>query len=152
MDESLSTEDRVRRLEDQLEIQRLVNEYGRLLDQREFAAFAQLFAEDGEILLGPLARATGPANIQEAMEAVISRPPGEDIHIIGTPLIDLDGDTATSEVMWTVLRRGLDGSPSVSMVGRHRDNLVRTGGQWRIKRRRGFVDIPGALDPSSSGQ
>jgi len=148
----MSTEERLRRLEDQLEIQRLVNEYGRLLDQRNFVAFAQLFAEDGEILLGPLARATGPTEIQRAMEAAVPGEPGDDIHIIGTPMIELDGDTATSEVMWTVLRRGPDGSPLLSMVGRHRDTLVRNGNQWRIKRRRGFVDIPSVLPPGESGQ
>jgi 3-phenylpropionate/cinnamic acid dioxygenase small subunit len=141
----LSTNERVQRLEDQLEIQKLVNVYGRLLDQRDFEAFAKLFADDGEILLGPLARATGPAEIQRAMEAGVPGPRGEDLHIIGTPTIELDGDTAKSEVMWTVIRRGNQDSPVVSMVGRHRDDLVRERGQWRIKRRRGFVDIPSAL-------
>ena len=145
MSEPISTDERVQRLEDQLEIQKLVNVYGRLLDQRDFGAFAQLFAVDGEILLGPLARATGPAEIERAMEAALPGPPGEDLHIIGTPIVELDGDTARSEVMWTVLRRGAQDGPMVAMVGRHRDELVRVGGQWRFKRRRGFVDIPSRL-------
>jgi ketosteroid isomerase-like protein len=143
----MSLEQRVQKVEDILQIQRLANDYGRLLDQRDFAAFAALFAEDGEILLGPVARAAGPAEVQRAMEAALPGPPGEDVHIIGTPMVELDGDTATSEVMWTVVRRGPDGSPVVSMVGRHRDDLVRQGDQWRIKRRRGFVDIPTAVAP-----
>ena len=79
------------------------------------------------------------------MEAAGPGPPGSDLHIIGTPMIELDGDTATSEVMWTVVRRDSQDNPVVSMVGRHRDDLVRERGQWRIKRRRGFVDIPSAL-------
>jgi uncharacterized protein (TIGR02246 family) len=149
--EALSLEQRVRSVEDVLEIQRLVNAYGRLLDQRDFEAFAELFADDGEILLGPVARATGRAEVQRAMEAALPGPSGEDLHIIGTPTVELHGDTATSEVMWTVVRHGADGSPVVAMVGRHRDDLVRERGEWRIRRRRGFVDIPTALARQDGG-
>jgi uncharacterized protein (TIGR02246 family) len=148
--ESVSLEQRVRAVEDALEIQRLVNDYGRLLDQRDFGAFAELFAESGELLLGPVARATGRAEVQRAMEAALPGPPGEDLHIVGTPMVELDGDSATSEVMWTVVRRGADGSPVVAMVGRHRDDLVRERGQWRIRRRRGYVDIPAVVAPRDS--
>jgi uncharacterized protein (TIGR02246 family) len=145
VDDAVTLEQRVRRVEDVLEIQRLVNDYGRLLDQRDFAGFAELFAEDGEILLGPVARAAGRAEVQRAMETALPGPPGENLHIIGTPMVDLDGDTATSECMWTVVQPDPDGTPVVSMLGRHRDDLVREDGRWRIRRRRGFVDIPGAV-------
>ena len=79
------------------------------------------------------------------MEAAVPGPPGASYHIIGTPMVDVTGDTATSEVMWTVVHRGADGRPILSMIGRHRDDLVREGGRWCIQRRRGFVDIPSAL-------
>jgi uncharacterized protein (TIGR02246 family) len=138
-------EQRLRQVEDVLEIQRIANDYGRLLDERDFATFATLFAEDGEILLGPMARASGPAEIRRAMEAAVPGPPGASLHLIGTPIVALAGDAATSEVMWTVVRRGEDGNPVVSMIGRHRDDLVREDGRWKIRRRRGFVDIPTAL-------
>ena len=61
-------------------------------------------------------------------------------------MIKLDGDRATSEVMWTVIQRGEDGRPIVPMIGRHKDELVREqDGQWRFRLRRGFVDIPSRL-------
>jgi uncharacterized protein (TIGR02246 family) len=138
-------EERLRRVEDVLEIHQLCNDYGRYLDSRDFAAFATLFARDGEILLGPVARAAGPEGIRHAMERAVGGPPGESLHIIGTPSVQLDGDTATTEVMWTVLHRQEDGTPALTMVGRHLDDLVREDGRWRIKRRRGYVDIPSAL-------
>jgi uncharacterized protein (TIGR02246 family) len=147
MTDTATVEQRLQMVEDLLEIQRLANDYGRLLDKGDFEGFANLFATDGEISLGPMAQATGPAEVRRAMEAAIPGPYGESFHIIGTPTVDLDGDTATSVVMWTVIRRGSDGNPVLSMIGRHRDNLVREAGRWRIKRRRGFVDIPSALPP-----
>jgi hypothetical protein len=62
----------------------------------------------------------------------------------------IDGDSATSEVMWTVVQRGSDGAPVVAMIGRHRDELVREDGRWRFRLRRGFVDIPSAM-PTQAG-
>lgn len=141
-------EGRVRALEDMVEIQQLVNNYGRFLDQGDFAGYAELFATNGEILLGPLARAAGRDEVRKAMEAAAPGPYGNSFHIIGTPLVDLDGDTATTEVMWTVVNKGADGRPVVGMIGRHKDDLVREDGRWRFKRRRGFVDIPSAYPQS----
>jgi ketosteroid isomerase-like protein len=138
-------ESRLRRVEDLLEIQRICNEYGQRLDRCDYAGYAALFADDGEIMIGPVARAQGPAAIEEAMKNAAPGPAGNSVHIIGTPVIDLDGDTATTEVMWTVLRRGDDGQPYLAMTGRHRDDFVRVEGRWKIRKRRGFVDIPDAM-------
>ena len=145
MADEVSLEERLRKVEDTLEIQRIVNDYGRFLDEGDFESFAELFAENGEILLGPMARAKGRAEVRRAMEAAVPGPYGASFHIIGTPMVELAGDSATSEVMWTVVRRRDDGTPLVSMIGRHRDDLVREAGRWRIQRRRGFVDIPSAV-------
>jgi hypothetical protein len=48
--------------------------------------------------------------------------------------------------MWTVLARGADGRPSVTMTGRHRDDLVHEGDGWKFGRRRGYVDIPSSME------
>src|SRR5580658_7635283 len=50
-------EGRLRRLEDVIEIQQLFVSYGHCLDRGDFAAYAQLFAEDGEFMMGPVGRA-----------------------------------------------------------------------------------------------
>ena len=31
------------------------------------------------------------------------------------------------------------------MLGRHRDDLVREDGAWKIARRRGYVDVPSVM-------
>jgi uncharacterized protein (TIGR02246 family) len=136
-------ESRLARLEDLLEIHQLFIDYGRHLDRGDFAAFAQLFARDGEILLGPIARAKGRADIQAAMEAALGGRVGETLHVISSPAVQLDGATATSEVMWTVLARTAAGGLAVTQAGRHVDELVREDGHWRIQRRKGFVDLSG---------
>lgn len=138
-------QDRVRRLEDILEIQQLFIDYGHFLDAGDFEAYASLFASEGEVLLGPLGRARGPGEIRALMEKALEGTVGQSFHVISNPMISLQGDTATSDVMWTVVRRAADGQPSLSMIGRHRDDLVREDGRWRFLKRRGFVDIPSAM-------
>lgn len=141
-------EARLQRLEDLQEIGQIFVDYGRLLDLGDFAAFSRLFAIDGEILLGPYGRATGPAAIEALMTRAIGPIVGHSYHVISSPVIELDGDTATAEVMWTVVDRDDHGKPRLGGIGRHRDALVREDGRWRIKKRRGQVDIPSAIAPA----
>ncbi|MDA8045334.1 MAG: nuclear transport factor 2 family protein [Actinomycetota bacterium] len=136
-------EARLRRLEDLDEIRQLFIDYGQLLDRGDFAAYAQLFAEDGELMIGPLGRAKGRAEIEAMMSKVGGS--GGSLHLITSPVVQLDGDRATSHVMWTVVNRAEDGHPLVGMVGHHEDELVREQGRWRFARRRGFVEIPSAM-------
>ncbi|NQZ99324.1 MAG: nuclear transport factor 2 family protein [Myxococcales bacterium] len=138
-------QDRVQRLEDILEIQQLFIDYGHHLDAGDFEAYASLFANEGEVLLGPLGRAKGRDQIRSLMETALDGAVGTSFHVISSPMIALRGDTATSDVMWTVVHRKEDGHPSLSMIGRHRDELVREDGRWRFLKRRGFVDIPSAM-------
>ena len=116
-----------------------------------FDTYASLFAEDGEVLLGPIGRAKGRAEIKELMTKTLSSGVGSSYHIISSPQVQLDGDAATSEVMWTVVNRTRDGEAALSMIGRHRDELVRENGRWRFARRRGYVDIPSAMPAQRAG-
>lgn len=136
---------RLRRVEDTLEIQRLFVDYGRHLDAGDFAAYAALFADDGEVLLGPVGRAKGPSAIEAMMTEQLADRVGTTYHLITSPVVELDGDEATSEVMWTVIERADDGAPRVMATGRHRDHLVRERGRWRFRRRAGYVDVPSAM-------
>jgi hypothetical protein len=67
---------------------------------------------------------------------------GNSFHVISSPQVQLDGDRATSVVMWTVVAKDADGSPTVTMVGKHVDVLTRTTAGWRFQRREGHIDIP----------
>ena len=56
--------------------------------------------------------------------------------MISNPVIDVDGDTATAEFMWTgVINRGIQDPPELLEQGREYDLLVRQDGQWRIRKR-----------------
>ncbi len=136
-------EGRLRRLEDLDQIRQLFVDYGQLLDRGDYAAYAQLFAEEGELMIGPMGRAKGRADIEAMMSRVGGA--GASFHLITSPVIELDGDRATARVMWTVINRGEDGNPFLGMIGHHEDELLREHGHWRFARRRGFVEIPSVV-------
>jgi uncharacterized protein (TIGR02246 family) len=76
---------RLQRVEDLLEIHQLFVDYGLALDAGDFDAYAALFAEDGEVLLGPVGRAKGRAEIQALMTKTLSGGVGSSLHIISNP-------------------------------------------------------------------
>ena len=138
-------EARVRRLEDLMAIHQLFIDYGEHLDAGDFEAYGALFADDGEVLLGPMGRAKGPQAITALMTGILTGEVGKTYHVISSPRVTLAGDTASSTVMWTVIARNPDETPSLTMVGHHVDTLVRVDGRWLFQRRKGLVHIPNVL-------
>jgi hypothetical protein len=134
---------RVRRLEDVLEIQRLLVDYGLHLDARDLGAYSRLFCEDGE-WTGATGTAVGPEAIRAMLEAGLpGNPPapGETTwHLMANPIVDVHGDRATARVMWVLLRREAGDRPAIAVSGHYEDELVREHGRWRFKRREAFVD------------
>jgi ketosteroid isomerase-like protein len=137
-----SLEERLRRLEDILAIQQLFIDYGLALDAGDLDRYAQLFAIQGTVNLGPIGRATGRSEIQALMAQTLEGLVGSSFHIVSSPQINLHGDIATSQVMWTVIHRDKNGQPQVTMIGKHHDELIRENGEWKIQTRMGTVDIP----------
>jgi uncharacterized protein (TIGR02246 family) len=137
-------EARVQRLEDLLAIQQLFVDYGNHLDAQDLDSYAALFADDGEVLLGPLGRAKGRDEIKALMAKAMG-PGSGSFHLVTNPMITLDGDRASSVVMWTVVARDDKGAPKLTMLGRHVDELVRTPEGWRFARRKGYIDLPGEV-------
>ncbi len=140
-------ETRLRRLEDLEQIRRLFMEYKVVLDRQDFAAYADLFAEDGEFVAGP-GVAKGRAAIREMVEAMpasgLLRAPGDDYHVIDNPLIELDPadpDRATAELTWLYVVKGDDGAPKLAKLGHYNDTLIREAGRWRFLRREAPADI-----------
>src|SRR5262245_53323554 len=137
---------RVQRLEDLEEIRALFEAYGYYLDHGMWTEYASLYAEHGQMRLGPM-RADGREEIERVAREVVgarfdaSADSVSLVYLIGSPRIELDGDRATSEVMWTVVSKGADGRATVTGQGRHVDDLVREDGRWRIQKRRGFQDF-----------
>jgi ketosteroid isomerase-like protein len=133
---------RVQRLEDIQEIQRVLLDYGRFLDARDFASYSRLFAKDGE-WAGGFGTVQGPAAIQAFMEKQIAGPNrGNTFHILSNFEIDVQGNTATAWSRWTFVTPGADKKPAVSQAGRYDDTFVRENGHWKFKRRVASNDIP----------
>lgn len=126
---------RLQRFEDKEEIQNLLLDYGRHLDSRDFAAYARLFARDGE-WVGGFGSVSGPANIQAFMEKNMGTAPNKakNYHLLSNFVITVTGDTATAWSRWAFVVPGERGA-AISQAGRYDDTLVREDGRWRFKRR-----------------
>ena len=130
-------EQRLRRLEDVEEIKALLEEYARCLDAGDHAAYADLFTEEGE-LHAQLGVAKGRAAIRELLDARLKgdgAPRRTAFHQVGNATIDVDGDRATSRVMWLYVTHDDANYPLTLQVGHYDDLLEREDGRWRFARR-----------------
>jgi uncharacterized protein (TIGR02246 family) len=138
-------EARLRRLEDKAAIEELFLAYRRALDEKDFAAYAALFAADGEFIAGEM-RAVGPAAIEELVTGMLgtllTTETGNDLHVVANPEIELDGDVARARTTWIYILRGESDEPTLCKVGHYDDALVREDGVWRFKSRDAPTDMP----------
>jgi 3-phenylpropionate/cinnamic acid dioxygenase small subunit len=128
---------RVQRIEDHEAIERLLMEYGRSLDNRDFATYSHLFASNGE-WSGSFGSFRGPAAIQAAMEKTFANakeiPKGSNFHMMSNVIIDLQGDRATASSKWIFFT--LDkAKPEGAIAGRYDDVLIRENGAWKFLKR-----------------
>ncbi|MBN1240157.1 MAG: nuclear transport factor 2 family protein [Gammaproteobacteria bacterium] len=141
-------EQRLQRLEDREEIRNLLLEYGRALDQRDFAAFADLFAETEGEWVGGLGTAKGRDAIRELMETTIGsglgNAPPSSFHLFTNERIDVDGDRAEGVTKWVFVMQGASGdsAPEWVYLGHYDDTFIRENGRWRFLRREAFTDLP----------
>jgi hypothetical protein len=131
-------EARLRRLEDREEIRQLILEYARRLDAADYGGYAELFTADGE-----LNAQLGQAKGREAIVALLEQRLGTSseplrrtaFHLVGGPDLEVDGDRATSTVIWAYVTHDDDGFPIILQLGHYRDELAREDGVWRFRRR-----------------
>jgi uncharacterized protein (TIGR02246 family) len=130
-----SVESRLKQLEDKEQIAQLLIDYGRHLDGRDLAAYAALFAADGE-WIGGFGTVAGRANIRAFMEKSLGTGPnrGGAYHIMSNFVITVKGDTATAWSRWTFVTPGERGA-TIAQAGRYDDTFVRENGVWKFKRR-----------------
>jgi hypothetical protein len=137
------TEVRLRGLEDREGIRRLLTDYGRFLDQRNFAAFSQLFAEREGEWIGGMGKAKGSQAIRKLMEDSIgTRSDNSNFHLFTNESIDLNGDRATAYTKWMFVVRGDANRPQPVYLGHYEDSLIRENGKWKFLRRIVHSDIP----------
>jgi ketosteroid isomerase-like protein len=138
-----STEERLRKVEDQLAIQRVLVEYSARIDARDYAGYAALFAREGTWQNGSTVR-KGRAEIEGLLVGLFGTPaPGyvnrSDYHLVSNPQVDVEGDRAHVRSRHLLIMRGADGSPIPELAGLYEDDFIRQDGQWKILRR---VDNP----------
>ena len=139
----MSVQQRLQRAEDDLAIRRLLIDYAWTQDARDFAAYAALFAREGEWINGAVVH-RGPADIHKMLDGIYGTPaPGyvnrDSFHISTNIQIDIDGDRATARSRHLLFTRGPDGRPKPTLAGQYRDDLIREDGAWKFLRR---VDTP----------
>ena len=129
-------ETRLRAAEDQLEIIRLLNTYGPLVDSGESEAAADLWIKDGAYDFSGGGRLTAPDQLvamyeSEGHKKLVSTGVS---HFTGMPRITVNGDTAEAVgYSFVVLKEGDRWYLWRAAVNRW--SLVRTGEGWRIETR-----------------
>ena len=140
---SLTIEQRLRRVEDELAIRRVLVDYSATQDARDYAGYAALFARDGEWVNGKTVHKGREAIHKMLVELYGAAPPGyvngESFHITSNPQINVSGDRATARSRHLLILRGPNGQPTPALAGRYEDEFIREDGQWKILRR---VDYP----------
>ena len=105
--------------------------YARAADERDVDALAALFHPDA-VITG--ARGEQPLEAWlETMRAPRAFP--QSMHVLGDPLIELDGDTARLDTYAVVYQLGGEGQSDLTLGIRYLDEAVRAGDGWLIRRR-----------------
>lgn len=129
-------EARLRALEDREAIRNLIASYGPLADSGDAEGVARLWTEDGVYAVDGFPEARGHA----AIAALITGPVHQALmargcaHVLGPPVIDLDGDRASARCHSVVLARAGEAWEPVR-VAANRWELTRTPEGWRVTRR-----------------
>ena len=137
---------RLQHLEDVESIRTLLEHYIELNESHDYAAYSQMFAKDGELVLRR-GRATGP----EAILAMMNRDFGGSnaanaprgiTHVLSNVKISVTGDTGTATSRWTMMVPTEDNRVRLGGTGRYGDKLVRENGEWKFQQRIVYRDIP----------
>ena len=146
---SRSIEDRIRAIEDRLEILNLIASHPPSADTGADYFTRSVYAEDGVIDLGGGKGATGNQEIaamvkQPGHQAAIA---GGLAHFAGLPRIEIDGDSAVVTSYLQIItphptaephevpNHGVSKGFRIHRVGANRWELVRGASGWKIKRR-----------------
>jgi SnoaL-like domain len=132
------TGDDGREIADRLAIQDLIGRYAVVVDNGEFDALDELFTPDAVIDFSTF---SGPVGSLSEIKAFL----GDSLpfftrtqHMMGLPLIDLNGDAAHARTSCTnpMISTKPDGTVSVWLIGLwYDDDLVRTPVGWRFRAR-----------------
>jgi ketosteroid isomerase-like protein len=121
----------LKRLVDLEAIRDLARGYAHAVWQRDAAAAAALFADDGVMDAGGRGAMVGPDAIREAYAEVFATQ--EFRPMIHNHVVEIDGDTA-SGTCYLDVRAIVDGVPMIGH-GFYRDEYKRVGNGWKFAKR-----------------
>ncbi len=123
--------------DDKAEIIEALNMYAFALDARRWDLFDRVFTQDVEAVFGPAGAAWSGLEEFKSSFAMFHDTLDSHVHTMMGQLVHVDGDTAHafSYGNWLLVREAAEGGPSWLGTGYYDDELVRTDGGWRIKRR-----------------
>lgn len=146
---------RLQRLEDERAILATLHRYAHSIDYGAEADWVDCFVEDGVFDVRrsdpPGRRYEGRAALAEFVAAHTRAPEHWHKHLVLNPVVDIDGDVATS-VSYLGRLDYLRGEPVIRSLGRYRDRLVRSAdGRWRLQERIAEVEVRHPWSRSPAG-
>ena len=135
---------------DRIQIEDLLTRYYYDLSRSNAHELSEYFTEDALLDVdGTIAK--GRAEIAKLYQNPTPNPkepaptPGRRMHmLLGNPIIDIKGNTATAHVIWTgVMNEGIGKLPQIVEQGREDDELVKQNGKWLLKRR--YISTDGRM-------
>jgi hypothetical protein len=135
----MDMEAELRLLLEERAIMRTLNTYSHAMDYGREQDWVHVFTDDGVFDVvsmpgaKPIHREDGAGDLA-AYVAQYPKPPNARKHIVVSPIIEIDGDTATVDSYWLFFGRNVDGT-SIQGYGRYHDQMVKVDGEWRIKER-----------------
>jgi hypothetical protein len=136
---------RVQALESREEIRILMHDYGRLLDERDFAGFARLFAAQSEYDSGGMV-SKGPDAIAGFLKDIIGRNPAgfrtPNFHVFFNESIAVQGDRGSAVSKSAFIVPGEGNKADAVILANYHDSFIRENGRWKFLRRVVRSDIP----------
>ncbi len=118
------------------EISRQLIRMARAMDERDWEAFAAITTDDIRADFG-LGEISGRDEVIAFVRQFLDNC-GVTQHLLGNVVIDVSGDTATSEAYVADLHLHRDPGRDLSFrtLGNYRDSWVKSGGTWQLSDRR----------------
>jgi len=128
---------RLTALEDERAILGTMYRYGRCLDYGHENEWADCFTEDGSFVAGQIINCQGREQLLAFAKAHTRAPAKYHKHIVISPLIEINGDTAHATSYYARIDNDDEGGhPYVRAAGLFRDELLRCpDGAWRFRSR-----------------
>ena len=137
---------RLQELEDREQIRKLLHNYGRYLDERDFTAFANLFTKTDSEYVSGNQTAHGARAIGAMLESIMTANPSgfksPNYHVFFNETIDVDGGLATAYSQSAYIVPGADGKPEIAFFATYDDVFIRELGIWKFKHRVVHGNLP----------